>query len=374
MTDGMNIFDRYSQRFKDETSPEFEVIEREMESMLREGLNPFRASDHLKRRTEVPVESNETPVAPTETPADASTDKAAPATEEKKDEKPVAGILPPEDDTLEKVLEELDELIGLDDVKQHVRTVVNLLQIQEHREKAGLPTIQIGLHRLFVGNPGTGKTTVARFMGRIYKATGRLSIGQLVETDRSGLVGGFVGQTALKTMEVLESAKGGVLFLDEAYSLVPEDGSGNDFGQEAITTILKFMEDNRDDFVFIGAGYPREMERFINSNSGFASRFNEILDFEDYDAKQLREIFNGMAKKNEYILDKKASEKLNADLQWFIDHKNANFANGRLVRKYFEAIVQNQANRLAKVKGEVTKARLKKVLLADLPKDLVDLL
>lgn len=374
MTDGKRFIDRYRDHLLGQTSPEIEAIEQELAGIFKRGMDPFASETHKPKTAtdqDKPLVTMDYPVAKPEAVAPPTSDGAKAASEEVKKE--IKGILPPEDDTLEKVLAELDELVGLDDIKQHVRTVVNLLEVQGHREKAGLPTITIGLHRLFTGNPGTGKTTVARFMGRIYKATGRLSTGQLVETDRSGLVGGFVGQTALKTMEVLESAKGGVLFLDEAYSLVPEDG-GNDFGQEAITTILKFMEDNRDDFVFIGAGYPREMERFINSNSGFASRFNEILDFEDYDAQQLRAIFDGMVKKHEYVLDKKASEQLDQDLHWFIENKNANFANGRLVRKYFEAIVQHQANRLAKSKGEVSKARLKRILHSDLPKDVSALL
>lgn len=309
------------------------------------------------------------------TPEDKKVSPVSAASKEGKATEVAANVaLPPEDDTLEKVLAELDLLVGLEDIKTHVKTVINLLKVQKERREHDLPTVEVGLHRLFTGNPGTGKTTVARLMGRIYKATGRLSKGQLVETDRSGLVGGFVGQTAIKTVEVLNSAKGGVLFLDEAYSLVPGDGAGNDFGQEAITTILKFMEDNRDDFVFIGAGYPLEMQRFINSNSGFASRFNEILEFEDYDGAQLCEIFNGMLKKNQYVLDKRATEKTTENFEWFIENKNSNFANGRLVRKYFEALVQNQANRLGKSRSEMTKSRLRRILVSDLPTNLAELL
>jgi len=363
-----NLLDRYLKRLRDSADPA-EQIRHDFSETQGGPTNDLGIDEKTNNETR-----EEKPEKTTSESKPANESSKSTSEKESETSTAIAAVYPPEDDTLEKVLEELDALVGLDDIKTHVRTVINLLRIQKEREQAKLSTVEVGLHRLFTGNPGTGKTTVARLMGRIYKSTGRLSTGQLVETDRSGLVGGFVGQTALKTMEVLKAARGGVLFLDEAYSLVPEGDSGSDFGQEAITTILKFMEDNRDDFVFIGAGYPREMKRFIDSNSGFASRFNDILDFEDYDADQLYEIFETLVKKHDYKLDKKTIEKTRENFTWFIMNKNQNFANGRLVRKYFEAIIQNQANRLGKVSGDISRTRLQRITLSDLPEKLEELL
>ena len=279
--------------------------------------------------------------------------------------------LPPE--TMEDVMKELDALIGLSEIKDNIRTLVNLIKIQDERRKHNLPVVEIGLHQAYLGNPGTGKTSVARIIGRIYKASGRLSKGHLVETDRQSLVGGYVGQTAIKTKEKLDEAAGGVLFVDEAYSLAPEGGE-NDFGQEAITTILKYMEDNRNDFVLIAAGYPAEMQRFLNSNPGLVSRFNDTISFPDYTVEELYLIFEGILKKNSYTVPTAVALRIKTDFSWFVEHKNHNFANGRLVRKYFEEIVENQANRLAKnVKGN-SKLQLKRVAIADLPKNLEKLI
>jgi len=297
--------------------------------------------------------------------AAAPTAEATPAAETATEE------LPPE--TMEDVLKELDALVGMVEIKENVKTLVNLLKIQDERKAHELPIVEIGLHQAYLGNPGTGKTTLARIIGRVYRASGRLSKGHLVETDRQGLVGGFVGQTAIKTQEKLEAAKGGVLFVDEAYSLVPEGGD-NDFGQEAITTILKFMEDNRDDFVFVAAGYPVEMQRFLDSNPGLVSRFNDTIHFPDYSPEELYAIFSGMTEKNHYTLAPAVEAKVLQDFEWFVEHKNRNFANGRQARKYFEALVENQANRLSKSKKANTKAQLKRVTLADLPQDLAKLI
>lgn len=276
-------------------------------------------------------------------------------------------------ETMEDVLKELDELIGLDEIKENISTLVNLLRIQDERRAEGLPVVDIGLHAAFLGAPGTGKTTIARIIGRIYKASGRLSKGHLIEVDRQALVGGYVGQTAIKTTEKLEEARGGVLFIDEAYSLTPETDS-NDFGQEAITTILKFMEDNRDDFVLIVAGYPNEMQRFLDSNPGFVSRFNDTIFFPDYTAEELYEIFEIYLKKNHYVVSKQVADKIREDFSWFVTHKNKNFANGRLARKYFENLIENQANRLSRRKNPNSKAQLKRFTAGDLPKVLEKLI
>ena len=202
--------------------------------------------------------------------------------------------LPPPD--LDQVLAELDALCGLERVKKDVKSLINLVKVQKLRQEQGLPVSPMSLHLVFLGNPGTGKTTVARLLARIYHAIGILSKGQLVEVDRSGLVAGFVGQTAIKTQEAVQKALGGVLFIDEAYALVNQE-NGNDFGREAIEVLLKNMEDHRDDLIVIAAGYSGLMEKFIHSNPGLESRFNKYFYFEDYTGPQLMEIFQSMCQK-----------------------------------------------------------------------------
>ena len=247
---------------------------------------------------------------------------------------------------LENLLQKLNLLIGLQSVKREVATLVNLLKLRSMRKQHGLPEIPMSRHLVFVGNPGTGKTTVARLLSEIYHQLGILSKGQLIEVDRSGLVAGYVGQTALKTQEVIQSAVGGVLFIDEAYTLAKSDSS-NDFGQEAIDTILKAMEDYRNDFFVIVAGYPDLMKNFINSNPGLKSRFNKYIYFQDYNPEELLAIFKSQCKKAGLILEDGATEIAFDYLKNTYEHRDSNFANGRSVRNYFERVLSNQANRLA---------------------------
>ena len=248
--------------------------------------------------------------------------------------------------TLEELLAELEGLCGLDKVKADVKSLINLVKVRRLRREHGLPVPPMSLHLVFLGNPGTGKTTVARLLARIYKSIGVLSKGQLVEVDRSGLVAGFVGQTALKTGEVVEKALGGVLFIDEAYALASADNP-NDFGREAIETLLKAMEDHRDDLIVIVAGYTALMERFLHANPGLESRFNKYFYFEDYDGEQLMDIFRSMCARNGYTLDGEAEKYAAERLQERYRRRDENFGNAREVRNLFERAAARQADRLA---------------------------
>ena len=250
---------------------------------------------------------------------------------------------PPRED-IEDLKRELESYIGLTAVKREVRDLINLASVEQLRRQHGLPTADMSLHMVFTGSPGTGKTTIARLMARIYHSLGLLSRGQLVEVDRSGLVAGYVGQTALKTRKVIDAALGGVLFIDEAYAL---NGSGaNDFGQEAIDTLLKAMEDHREDLVVIAAGYDGLMEDFIRSNPGLESRFNRFLHFDDYTADELLAIFRMQCGKGCYTLDPAAEAPLRALLEERMKDAGA-FGNARGVRNLFEQILVRQAGRLA---------------------------
>ena len=267
--------------------------------------------------------------------------KAAVSTGQKETE-PKEELPPPE--KMENLLAELDSYIGLDVVKDEVRSLINMVQVYKLRREHDLPTTDMSLHMVFTGNPGTGKTMMARMMARIYRSLGILSKGQLVEVDRSGLVAGYVGQTAIKTQKAIEKAMGGVLFIDEAYAL--NGRSENDFGQEAIDTILKAMEDHRDDLVVIVAGYTDLMDKFIHSNPGLESRFNRFLLFEDYTVDEMMGIFKMRCGKG-YVLAPDA-EPLVRD---YIAEESADgsFGNGRGVRNIFEHILVAQNNRLAKM-------------------------
>ena len=249
----------------------------------------------------------------------------------------------PEEDPMET----LNSLIGLGKIKHDVKELTDFAKIQKARRDAGLRSVPVSLHLVFTGNPGTGKTTVARILAKLYANIGILSKGQLIEVDRSGLVAGYVGQTALKTQDQIQKALGGVLFIDEAYALAQKQ---DDFGQEAIDTILKAMEDHRDDLIVIVAGYTEPMERFIESNPGLKSRFNKYIEFPDYTLDELMGIFDMNLKKYDYTMEedtrahvreKLASQKL-AALE--------NFANARAVRNLFEEIITNQARRVAELK------------------------
>lgn len=258
---------------------------------------------------------------------------------------------------------ELDGLIGLDSVKQEVRTMSNFIKVQLSRQQQGLKTTQVSYHCVFTGNPGTGKTTVARILAGIYNELGVLKKGHLVETDRSGLVAEYVGQTAVKTNKVIDSALDGVLFIDEAYSLVT--GSSNDYGNEAIATLLKRMEDDRDRLIVILAGYGNEMKQFIDSNPGLQSRFNRYIHFPDYNVDELQQIFSRYAKKNDYEVTPDAQEKLKSLLENAVTNKDKNFGNGRFVRNLFEKILERQANRLSNIERP-TLSQLKEIMPEDI--------
>ena len=291
-----------------------------------------------------------TPLSPAEKPGEKAVPKTPDKTPDKAPEKKSGGPeqqteapepLPKED--MKDLQAELDSYIGLQTVKEEIHNLINMASVYQLRRQHDLPTTDMSLHLVFTGNPGTGKTMMARMMARIYRSLDILSRGQLVEVDRSGLVAGYVGQTAIKTQKVIEKAMGGVLFIDEAYAL--NGRSENDFGQEAIDTILKAMEDHRDDLVVIVAGYTDLMDRFIHSNPGLESRFNRFLLFDDYTTDEMVEIFRMQCKKGCYQLTEEAQPLIRD----YIAEESADdsFGNARGVRNLFEHVLVAQNNRLA---------------------------
>lgn len=246
---------------------------------------------------------------------------------------------------VEELLAELDQLVGMDAVKAEVRLVTNLLRVQRLRKERGLPVVESSHHLVFTGNPGTGKTTVARLVSQLYRSLGVVEKGQLVETDRASLVAGYVGQTAIQVTKVAETALGGVLLIDEAYALAR--GNDTDFGQEAIDTLVKIIEDHREDLVVIAAGYPEEMHEFIESNPGLRSRFPKTIEFPDYSSDELVAIFSSMTKTSSYTPTEEALQAVRA---WFESlPRDKGFGNARLARNLFEAAIAHQAGRIVTI-------------------------
>ncbi|HEY8217265.1 MAG TPA: AAA family ATPase [Acidimicrobiia bacterium] len=265
-------------------------------------------------------------------------------------------------DTLESLLAELEALIGLEAVKTEVRLLTNLVRVENIRRERKLPVVERSLHLVFVGNPGTGKTTVARLLARFYTVLKVVSKGHLVETDRSGLVAGYVGQTATKVNKACDEAKGGILFIDEAYALVTD--SDQDFGAEAVATLLKRMEDDRDDLIVIVAGYPAPMRKFLDSNPGLRSRFSKTIDFPDYTDDELMAIFESIGKEHHYALAESAQAAVKA--YFAAQARGPTFGNGRLARNLFEDCVARQANRIVGI-TDPTDEQLVTLVSEDIP-------
>ncbi len=269
---------------------------------------------------------------------------------------------------VEALVKQLNQLIGLDSIKEEAKSLINLVKVQKIRKSRGLPELDLSLHLVLTGNPGTGKTTVARLLGEIYRELGVLSKGHFIEADRSTLVGGYLGQTAILVKEVVEKALGGMLFIDEAYSL--HQGKDDDYGSEAVSTLLKLMEDHRDDLIVIIAGYEEPIGEFLQANPGLESRFNRFLHFPDYTAEQLIKITQLHCEKNAYELSDRATEIIAKIYKALLKKKPKNFSNARLARNIFEKTVIHQANRLAQ-DSNITDQELKLIELEDVQQALL---
>lgn len=273
-------------------------------------------------------------------------------------------------DKLERIMDELNEYVGLKNIKEHIKSLVNLIKTNQKRQELKLPVKQLSFHAVFCGSPGTGKTSIARILGKIYKTLGILKKGHVVEVDRSGLVAGYVGQTEEKTNKVIDKALDGILFIDEAYALA---GGANDFGRVAIDTILKRMDDDRDRLIVIAAGYTNKMNTFIHSNPGLKDRFNWTFHFHDYTAHELVEIFLTFANKQQYVINEDALSELKKHFEAVTKHKNEHFGNGRYVRNLFEKIVMEQSNRIGLLLDNINREDLTVITLGDVSRTLLQL-
>ena len=339
---------------RDEEKKLIEYIDSQ-KSLLRSVYDDFFGPLKVPGRTE--NSSGET-VSPPVTEGSAEAQTSLPTAQTPEQAKPEQKPAEPEIDPMDQ----LNALIGLQTIKHDVRELTDFAKVQKMRKDAGLKSVPVSLHLVFSGNPGTGKTTVARILGKLYKKIGILSGGQLIEVDRSGLVAGYVGQTAIKTQEQIQKALGGVLFIDEAYSLSKKD---DPFGEEAIDTILKAMEDNRDNLCVIVAGYTKPMENFINSNPGLKSRFNKYIEFPDYTVEELEGIFYQNCERYDYIVPEEIRHHIHDMIVARKLTKLENFANAREVRNMFEEIITNQARRVAEMENP-TEEDMKTITISDL--------
>lgn len=276
-----------------------------------------------------------------------------------------------DDESFESLMAELDSLVGLERVKQDVHSLMNFIKVSNIRKERGMTVPAVSYHLVFTGNPGTGKTTVARLVGKLYHKMGLLPKGQLVECEKSSLVAGYLGQTAIKTQAVIEKALGGVLFIDEAYSLT--DDERDFFGREAVETILKAMEDHRDELIVIVAGYTELMHEFIDSNPGLQSRFNKYFEFPDYTGEELLAIFRRFCSKNGYKLDASAENQLLGTFDLLYEERDDHFGNARAARNIFEKAIHAQADRLAALEGELSDSELELINAEDIKLALKDI-
>lgn len=268
---------------------------------------------------------------------------------------------------IDELIYELESLVGLNRVKGEIKALLQFVRIQELRRQKKISISKPSLHSVFYGSPGTGKTTVARLYGQMLASMGLLSKGHLVETDRSGLIGGYVGQTAIKTDEKIKEALGGVLFIDEAYALSKGSDIHWDYGEEAIAILLKRMEDYRDDLVVIVAGYPEPMGRFLDSNEGLKSRFSTYIHFDDYSPQEMVEIFEGICFKENYAPTEEALDYVFTAIDYNYSIRDKSFGNARYIRNLFESIIKNQALRIGTTINDPTPEDLRVILPSDIP-------